>query len=86
MIVIDEPSIETSEKASDESDDESQKPVHTEVMDYAKMTENLFFRIYQGTIQEEALIFDQLDHNSKIDSTTGLPEMQIGEAIVNINS
>ena len=55
-------------------------------MDYGKATENLFFRVYEGTIQEEVLLFDQLDMNSRIDNDTGLPEMMIGVPIVSVDT
>jgi len=68
LIVIDEPSLEfpaeATAGASDDSQEEKQEtpmPSQPEVMDYGKMTENLFFRIYEGTVEEESLIFDQLD-------------------------
>ena len=55
-------------------------------MDYGKLTENLFFRVYEGTIQEEILLFDQLDMNSRVDSESGLPEMTIGVPIVSVDT
>ena len=65
LIVIDEPSIETPDPGSDDSEGEnknsSTKQVLTEVMDYSMVTENLFFRVYEGTVEEDTLIFDQLD-------------------------
>ena len=65
LIVIDEPSIETPDPGSDDSEGEnknsSAKQVLTEVMDYSMVTENLFFRVYEGTVEEDTLIFDQLD-------------------------
>lgn len=89
LIVIDEPSADENQEAdsSYESEEESkQEPMALEVMDYAKMTENLFFRVFEGTVEEETLLFDQLDQNSKIDAATGLPMMSIGEAIVTVNA
>ena len=65
LIVIDEPSIEAPEPDSEDSEGEnknsSTKQVLTEVMDYSMVTENLFFRVYEGSAEEETLIFDQLD-------------------------
>jgi hypothetical protein len=50
------------------------------------MTQNLFFRVYEGSVEEEILIFDQLDLNSRINNQTGKPEIAIGEAIVTVNT
>ena len=87
MIIIDEPSIETPDADSDNSEEEQTPcPVLTESIDYAKNTENLFFRISEGSVEEEILIFDQLDQNSKIDGKTGQPLMNIGEAIITVNA
>ena len=65
LIVIDEPSIEAPEPDSEDSEGEnknsSAKQVLTEVMDYSMIAENLFFRVYEGTVEEDTLIFDQLD-------------------------
>ena len=75
LIVIDEPSIESPSKVSDDSAEGDSKtggdhqhnsshtshPANREVTDYSKITENLFFRIYEGSVEEEILIFDQLD-------------------------
>ena len=66
LIVIDEPSIEAPEQPdSEDSEGEiknsSTKQVLTEVMDYSMIAENLFFRVYEGTVEEDTLIFDQLD-------------------------
>lgn len=65
LIVIDEPSLEAPDPDSDDSEGENRAPaskqVLTEVMDYSMVTENLFFRIYEGTVEEDTLIFDQLD-------------------------
>ena len=65
LIVIDEPSLEAPDPHSDDSEGENRAPaskqVLTEVMDYSMVTENLFFRIYEGTVEEDTLIFDQLD-------------------------
>ena len=87
MIFIDEPSIETPDADSDNSEEEKTPcTVLTESIDYAKITENLFFRISEGSVEEEILIFDQLDQNSKIDAKTGQPLMNIGEAIITANA
>lgn len=73
LIVIDEPSIESPSKVSDDSAEGDSKTgdhhnsSHTNpqanrvVTDYSKITEDLFFRIYEGSVEEEILIFDQLD-------------------------
>ena len=78
LIVVDEPSIESPEKSSDDISPQNDSKtggdiLHSEVTDYSKITENLFFRIYEGTAEEEILMFDQLDQNSKIDAATGMP-------------
>ena len=86
MIFIDEPSIETPDADSDNSEEEKTPCPRTESIDYAKITENLFFRISEGSVEEEILIFDQLDQNSKIDAKTGQPLMNIGEAIITANA
>ena len=49
------------------------------------MSDNLFFRVYEGTIDNEVLVFDQLDLNSRINNETGLPYMLIGEPIVTVD-
>ena len=66
LIVIDEPSLESPDPDSDDSEGEQHRKsasqqVLTEVMDYSMVTENLFFRVYEGSAEEETLIFDQLD-------------------------
>lgn len=50
------------------------------------MTQSLFFRVYEGSEEDEVLLFDQLDLNSRTDSQTGMPMMSIGEAMVNVNT
>ena len=50
------------------------------------MTDRLFFRIFQCHLDEEVLIFDQLDMNSRIDQKTQKPVMSIGEAIVAVET
>ena len=69
----------------DEEDDGQRKADHT-VMDYSQMTDRLFFRIFQCQHDEEILVFDQLDMNTKIDQKTRKPVMSIGQAIVAVET
>ncbi len=50
------------------------------------MTDKLFFRIFQCEAMDQSeLVFDQLDLNSRFDKQTGMPLMQIGEAVVSVD-
>lgn len=55
-------------------------------MDYDKLSKQLFFRVYEDSLQEEVLLFDQLDLNSRVDAGTGMPHMTIGQAIVTVDA
>ena len=87
LIVFDEPDVQSPAKissngrqteGSSEDEDSNVAPAH-EVIDYDELSKQLFFRVYEGTVQEEVLLFDQLDINSRA------PQMQIGSAIVSVN-
>ena len=92
LINIEEQEIvpHSSSSDSDASDSAESTPVTIAptmtVTDYSKMTQGLFFRVYEGSSEDEMLLFDQLDLNSRTDSQTGMPMMSIGDAMVTVNS
>ena len=71
LIVYQEPpKRKTATRKGIDSDEEPEQQL--EVIDYSKIAENLFFRVYEGTSSEaETLLYDQLDMNCRIDKTTG---------------
>ena len=82
LIVFDE--IVTTAKSPGGS--ETEEASHHVVMDYTKMTENLFFRVFECQTNEESLVYDQLDlFTRSVQSPTGQPPTPVGQVIVNVD-